>query len=30
MNAQRELDVLSRPFGGYSDGWGTPGNAADT
>src|SRR5262249_33233075 len=24
--AQRDLDKLSRPFGGYSDGWGTPGN----
>ena len=23
--AQRELDGLSRPFGGRSDGWGTPG-----
>jgi regulator of RNase E activity RraB len=25
--AQRELDELSRPFGGQSDGWGTSGNA---
>jgi hypothetical protein len=24
--AQAELDELSRPFGGYSDGWGTFGN----
>ncbi len=27
--AQRELDLLSRSFGGKSDGWGTPGNSAD-
>ena len=26
VNAQRELDELSRPLGGYSDGWGTSGN----
>jgi hypothetical protein len=24
--AQKELDELSAAFGGYSDGWGTPGN----
>ncbi len=24
--AQKELDELSAPFGGSSDGWGTPGN----
>lgn len=26
VEAQGELNELSRPFGGYSDGWGTPGN----
>jgi Regulator of ribonuclease activity B len=25
--AQDELDELSKPFGGYSDGWGTLGNS---
>src|SRR5437899_266323 len=28
VEAQRELDELSRPFGGKSDGWGTQGNSA--
>ena len=28
VEAQRELDELSRPLGGYSDGWGTPGHSA--
>ena len=27
MSAQAELDEISRPLGGYSDGWGTMGNA---
>jgi hypothetical protein len=27
--AQRELDELSRPLGGYSDGWGTAGDPID-
>jgi hypothetical protein len=26
LDVQRELDNLSEPFGGYSDGWGTFGN----
>jgi regulator of RNase E activity RraB len=26
MRAQQELDALSEPHGGYSDGWGTFGN----
>jgi len=26
VQAQQELDTLSRPFGGYTDGWGTFGN----
>jgi len=26
VEAQRELEDLSRPFNGYSDGWGTLGN----
>jgi hypothetical protein len=26
IHAQQELDDLSRPLGGFSDGWGTPGN----
>ena len=25
--AQKQLDEIARPFGGYSDGWGTFGNA---
>jgi len=29
VEAQRQLDELSRPFGGRSDGWGTWGNSAD-
>jgi hypothetical protein len=29
VEAQRELDELSRPFGGHSDGWGTSGDWAD-
>jgi hypothetical protein len=29
VEAQRELDELSRPFGGRSDGWGTPGNSTE-
>ncbi|WP_166831360.1 ribonuclease E inhibitor RraB [Thalassoroseus pseudoceratinae] len=28
MSAQVELDDLSRPFDGYSDGWGTFGNVS--
>jgi hypothetical protein len=28
--AQLELDEISRPFGGRSDGWGTTGDSADT
>ena len=27
LSVQRELDDLSKPFGGWSDGWGTFGNA---
>lgn len=27
IEAQKELDELSKPHGGYSDGWGTMGNA---
>ncbi len=30
VEVQRELDELSRPFDGRCDGWGTPGNAADS
>jgi hypothetical protein len=30
VGAQRELDEMSRPFGGHSDGWGTLANLADT
>src|ERR1700683_399942 len=26
LRVQQELDVLSQPFGGHSDGWGTFGN----
>ena len=26
ISAQAELDALSKPFGGFSDGWGTFGN----
>jgi regulator of RNase E activity RraB len=29
VEAQRELDDLSRHFGGRSDGWGTSGNSAE-
>jgi regulator of RNase E activity RraB len=29
VEAQRELDELSRAFGGHSDGWGTFGNSAE-
>ena len=29
IEAQRELDELSRPYGRQSDGWGTFGNSAD-
>ena len=29
VEAQRELDELSRAFGGLSDGWGTFGDSAD-
>jgi len=29
VEAQRDLDELSRPFGGRSDGWGTQGDSAD-
>jgi hypothetical protein len=29
VGAERELDELSRPFGGHSDGWGTSGNAVN-
>jgi Regulator of ribonuclease activity B len=29
VEVQRELDELSRPFGGHSDGWGTPGHSVD-
>lgn len=28
--AQAELDALSRPLGGYADGWGTFGNAPES
>jgi hypothetical protein len=27
LRAQQELDELSRPLGGHTDGWGTSGNA---
>ena len=29
VEAQRELDELSHPFGGFTDGWGTAGNSAE-
>jgi hypothetical protein len=29
-SAQHELDEISRPFGGRSDGWGTAGDPVDT
>lgn len=29
MAAQAELDEIARPLGGYSDGWGTFGNAPE-
>jgi hypothetical protein len=29
IDAQLELDELSRPSGGRNDGWGTSGNSAD-
>ena len=28
IRVQAELDVLSRPYGGYADGWGTQGNGS--
>ena|SRR5260370_13467950 len=30
VDAQLELDELSRPFGGHSDGWGTSGKSTGT
>jgi hypothetical protein len=27
LTVQRELDDIAQPFGGWSDGWGTFGNA---